>query len=128
MSTLKELKPIDVLEIIKSNNILKRIFKYLIKNKQLDIIKYNKKIQNKINIHINEYKEYSKIEIEIKPIENEYGKFINIINKKEESYFHIYINDSIEEIKINCLTQFDKVTKIKIIIDYPVESFFELFK
>ena len=54
--------------------ILKNIFNYLDKNKLLEIIKYNKKIQTRLNININNYKEhseiYSLIEIEIIPIKN----------------------------------------------------------
>ena len=46
------------------------------------MIKYNKNIKNRINININDYKEYSEkyssIEIYIKPVKNKYGKFINI--------------------------------------------------
>ena len=55
------------------------------KKKSLEIIKYNNNIKNRINISIKDYKEYSEIyssiEIEIKPVNNKYGKFINI-NKK----------------------------------------------
>ena len=46
------------------------------------MIKYNKNIKKRIDININEYKEYleiySSIEIEIKPTNNKYGQFINI--------------------------------------------------
>ena len=46
------------LENIKSNYILKKIFFNLTKKKYLEIIKYNKKSQNILNITINNYKEY----------------------------------------------------------------------
>ena len=66
------------------------------KKKSLDVVKYNKKIKERINISIKDYKEYSEIysliEIEIKPIDNKYGKFINI-NKEKEKYYHIYFNE-----------------------------------
>ena len=46
---------------IKSNNILQKLFKYLMKKKSLDIIKYNKYIKERINISIKDYKEYLEI-------------------------------------------------------------------
>ena len=50
----------------------------------MKVIKYNKSIQEIMNININDYKNYyEQIEIEIKPIENKYGKFINIKEDKE---------------------------------------------
>ena len=43
-------------------------------NKSLEIVKYNKKLQKKLNLSINDYKEYSQIrssiEIEIKIADN----------------------------------------------------------
>ena len=52
------------------------------KKDSLYIIKYNQSIKNRINISIKDYKEYSEIyssiEIEIKPVDNKYCKFINI--------------------------------------------------
>ena len=100
------------------------------KNKSLGIIKYNKKIQNRLNINIEDYKKYleifTPIEIEIIPKENIYGIFINI-KKEEELFYHIYFNDSKEEIKKNKLSENDKVSIIKIKIDYQVKSFDNLF-
>ena len=53
------------------------------KKKKLEIVKYNKRIQNRLNLSIKDYKEYSEtyssIEIEIIPTEGKYGKFIKII-------------------------------------------------
>ena len=53
---------------------LKKIFNVVSKNKLLDIIKCNKKLQQKLNITINSYKEYSQlyttIEIELKITNN----------------------------------------------------------
>ena len=42
---------------IKAKYILKHIFDLLPRNKCLNIIKYNKSIQNKLDININDYKE-----------------------------------------------------------------------
>ena len=115
---------------IKSKYILKQIFDNLHKKKCLEIIKYNKKIQQKISVNTNDYKEcsevYSSIEIEIIPIANKLTQFINI-NKDDEKYYHIYFNDNNEEIKRNYLNTDDLITKIYIKIDYQVESFKELF-
>ena len=87
----------DIYKNVRSNYILKKIFSNLLKNKFLDIIKYNKNIKSRINISIKDYKEYSEIyssiEIEIKPANKKYGKFINI-NKENEKYYHIYFNNN----------------------------------
>ena len=127
----KYLKPIKSkvdLNNLKSNYFLEKLFNNLKKNKYLVLIKYNKRIQNRLNINNKDYKEFSEIEIEIITFKNIYGKFINISNKEEESYYHIYFNDNKNEIKRNYLTENDNITKIKIIIDYQIKSFENLFK
>jgi len=89
---------------INSNYILQKIFDFLKKNKFLKIVKINKVIQKRLNISINNYKEYSElytpIEIELTPAKDIYDKFINIPEDKKE-YYHIYFDDSKEEIKRN---------------------------
>ena len=99
------------------------------KKKSLDIIKYNKNIKERINISIKDYKDYSEIyssiEIEIKPVKNKYGKFINM--NENEKYYHIYFNDNKEEIKRNYFNENENISKFKIIIDYQVKSFEKLF-
>ena len=60
------------------------------KSKILNIIRKNKELQKKLDITLIDYKEYSEIELEIEPKQYVYGKFINIKNKKEKSYFHIF--------------------------------------
>ena len=129
---IKYIKSNNILMKVKSIYILKNIYDYLSKYFALKIIKYNKKIQKRLDININDYKEYSEhftpIEIEIIPIKNIYGKFINISKKEEELYYHIYFNDSKEEVKRNILnTKDNNVSIIKVIIDYQVKSFEELF-
>ena len=137
-------KPNPIIENIKSRYILSKIYGNMTKKKKLEIVKYNKKIQNRINLSVKNYKEYSEtftpIEIEIIPTKGKYGKFINI-NENDKLYCHIYFNDNNEEIKnkyeieeVDGVTKHeyyilygDKVTKIKIIIDYQVKSFKELF-
>ena len=127
-------------EKIESNNIFKnlqndyfliKLFDMLLKRRSLDIIKYNKNIKNRININIDNYKEYlelySSIELEIKPVNNRYGEFINI-NAEDEIYFHIYFNDNKKEIKRNYLYPDEQIKTIKIIINYQVKSFEALFR
>ena len=116
---------------IKSNFILRKIFDNLEKNKSLEIMKYNKQLQKRFNLTINDYKEYfeyyySPIEIELKLVDNIYDEFINIPEEDSE-YYHIYFDDSKEEIKRNYTNEEDKVKIIKIIINYQVKSFKGLF-
>ena len=80
---------------------------------------------------VKDYKEYSEtyssIEIEIIPKKGKYDKF-NYIDENDKLYYHIYFNDDKEEIKNKYeIEEKDKVTKIKIIIDYQVKSFKKLF-
>ena len=95
-------KPNPILENIKSRYILSKIYDNMTKKKKLEIVKYNKKMQNRINLSVKDYKEYSEtftpIEIEIIPKKDKYGKFINI-NEIDKLYYHIYFNDNKEEIK-----------------------------
>ena len=109
---------------------MKKVFNNLEKKRTLDIIKYNKILNKRINIDINDYKNYSEtntsIEIEIKPCKNKYGEFINIYDK-DKSYFHLYFNNNKEEVKRNNFDENDNVKFIKIIIDYKIKSFYNLF-
>ena len=119
------------IENINSKFNLAHIFNNLQKHKFFNIIKYNKALQNRLNLNIKNYKECSElftpIEIEIIPTEKKYGKFINIKYEKQKIYTHIYFNDSNKEIKKYYLKKEDKITKIKIIIDYQIKSFEFLF-
>ena len=96
----------DIFKNLKNDYFLQKLFHILLKKKSLDIIKYNKKIKERINISIKDYKEYSEIyssiEIEIKPVNNKFGNFINM-NENDKKYYHIYFTDNKEEIKRNYL-------------------------
>ena len=87
---------------IKSKFILQKILKNISKKKYLEINKYNKKIQKQLDLNINDYIEFSElnssIEIEIIPVKNKTGKFINV-PKNFEKYYHIYFNNN-KEIEI----------------------------
>ena len=107
---------------LESNFFLQKLFDNMKRNRQLEILKYNKKLQKKLNLTLNDYKEYSQIytpiEIEMKLSKLKYHyEFIS--NLPSESC-HIYFDDSKEEVKRNYLVENDKVEKIRIIIDYPV--------
>ena len=75
----------NIFKNLKNDYFLQKLFNNLLKKKSLDIIKYNKNMKNRINISIKNYKEYleiySSIEIEIKPVSNQYGNFINIVKE-----------------------------------------------
>ena len=82
----------------------------------MKIIKNNNNIKNKLNITINDYKKlYEIVEIEIIPADNKFGRFINILNDEEEDNYHIFFNDSKEEIKRTYINQSDKVKKIRVL-------------
>ena len=120
-------------EDLKSKYILIKIFDLLTKKKSLEIIHYNKKLQKRSDLTINDYKEYfqlliySSIEIELKLVDNKYEKFINIADKENE-YYHIYFDNSNKEIKRNYLNKNENIEKIKIIIDHHVKSFKYFFE
>ena len=117
---------------IKSKYILKQIFQLLLHKKFLKIINYNKNLQNRLDLSIKDYKEYEQVIIEVDidkaefnldGIEN-YFLYNKIFDK---SYFHIYFDGNKEEIKRPYITLYEKVKKVKIIIDYEIKSFENLF-
>ena len=124
-------KSIDVFNNIKADFFLQKLFNNLKTKKLLNIVKYNKKIKKRINIKINDYKEYSEkyssIEIEIKPVNNKYGQFINF-KDEDKKYYHIYFNNHEEEINRNYINENEEIKIIKIIIDYQIKSFEKLFE
>ena len=129
-SELNKVEQEGNLDNIKSKYILKKIFDNLNKGQLLRIINHNMKIQKRLNININDYKEfyeiYSTIELEIIPIKNISGTFNSFISSMNN--MHIYFNDNKkEEIDKYDIIEDDKVEKIKVIIDYQEKSFSRLF-
>ena len=132
---LKVIKTIMKFDNLKCNYFLIKLFNIIKKKKSFEIIKYNKKLQNRLNLSVKDYKEYSQlyssIEIELKLVDNKfdevYDNFINIREKKNKEYYHIFFDNSKEEIKRYNLKENEGVKTIKIIIDHQVESFYELF-
>ena len=130
---LKQMKSKFDFKKLKSDYFLIKLFDIMKKNRALKIFIYNKNLQKRLNLSINDYKEYSQlyssIEIELKLDDNKHYqnyKFINISDEEKE-YFHIYFDNSNEEIIRNYLKDNEKVNTIKIIIDYQVNSFKNLF-
>ncbi len=72
------------------------------------------------------YKNYLRTEIELFPIKNKHSNFITIKNE-ETAYFHIFFNDNENEIGRNHISEENNVSKIKIIIDYQIKNFSNLF-
>ena len=140
-----KLKAKNKFENIKSKYILLKIFDNLQKRRTLDIIKYNKNMQNRLNININNFQEYldiySPIEIEIIPVQKNFGnldikiaerlykdQIRRFVNRREGyGYYHIFFDDDKEEIGRDYLKFNENINKIKIIINYQVKSFYELF-
>ena len=110
---------------IRNKYLIKNILNSLEQKLYLKLIKYNKKIQKKLNFSIKDYKEYNQIEIEITPVKNNIsGNFINI-EKNNKSFFHIYFDNKRK--RRNYISVKDNISKIKIIIDYEIKSFKKLF-
>ena len=123
-----QIKSKNIFNKLKADYFLQIVFNNLERKRALYFVKYNKAIKNRINININDYKEYSElIEIEIKTFNNKYGNFINI-EKEDEECYHIYFNNNEEEIKRNYINKDEQIKIIKIIIDYQIESFEEIFQ
>ena len=84
---IKQIKSKDKFENLKCDYFLNKLFNNLERKKILNIVKYNKKTKKRMNIINNDFKEYSEkyssIEIEIKPVNNTYGTFINFKNEDE---------------------------------------------
>ena len=118
---------LNLLKKVKSKYVLQQIFDNLARKKFLEIIRYNKILKKFLNIRKDAYKEeFAKIEIEIFPMEEEDGRFIKIPDNCKK-YFHIFFDDNREETEKYDINENDKISKIKIIIDYKVITLSQLF-
>ena len=116
----------NILLKVRNKFILKKIFDNLKLKLLLQLIIYNKEIQSKANIDINDYIDYAKIVIEIIPKENQFGKFINFFNDNSK-YYHIYLNNNKKGVELQKIKKEDKISKIKIKIDNQIKSLYKLF-
>lgn len=115
---------------IRSKYILSKILSHLKENMSLEIIKYSKKIQNRLNISLNDYQNFnfqSEIEVEIIPAKIAFAKFINFLEPKDKEYCHIYFDKSKGRIITDSVYTNSSVSKITIIIGPQVKSFYKLF-
>ena len=108
---------------------MKGIFGNIRLNKYMQLIKYNKALQKKMNLSTIDYKKYNQIEIELKPDKKYYisGKFINT-NLDNESHIHIFNNNGKKEIDSSFFEIGKKIKKLRIILDLEIKSFKGLFK
>lgn len=115
---------------IKCLNIQKTILNYLTYKTILKFVKYNLKLQNKLKISLLNYEEYmktySEIIIELIPVENTSGIFINV-RKEDINYIHIYFNNNRVENKRNYIKPNEIIAKIIIKLDYQFNNFKYLF-
>ena len=126
---LNGIKSISILDNLRTDYFLVLLFNIMKKNKSFEIVKYNQKLQKRLNLNINDYINCTSIELELKLVDkkrHEKEEFINI-SETEKKYFHIFFNNSTEEIKRNYFLNNEKVDFIKVIIDYQIKSFKELF-
>ena len=122
----------NVLDNIKSDYFVQLLFNMLQKNISFRIVNYNKYLQKKLNISIKDFIEcydlYGPTSIEIIPVTNKYGKFINI-RENEKKYYRIYFNDNKKEIKNKySINEEDKITKINVKVNYKINPLGYLFE
>ena len=132
----------SILTKITSKFILKKVFAVLSQGSLLRILKYNKHYQELIGVKLQDFKAFSEIiELEIIPVSNKLGKFINISSDNKD-FYHIYYNDETKERNVKCFNDDDdedeeeeenegekeKIKKIRITIDTEINSFEKLFE
>ena len=126
-----ELESKNLFKNIKSNFIFKKLIDYVYKKVSFGIIKYNKNLQKRLNLSLNDFEEcskiYSTIEIEIKPVKEKFGTFINILKEEDKFYYHIFFNNDEKEERRRYIKEGENVDKIKIKIGFQIESFEKLF-
>ena len=116
----------NLLKKIHSKYILNLIMDVLKENKRLNLIKYNKILQKKLDIKLENYVEYSKIVIiEIVPLKVLHKTYFINYGSEEKNYLEIYFDD--KRRKVNYITKKDNVSKIKIIIKREFKRFERLF-
>ena len=121
---------------INSKYIVRFIIKeHLRKKCYFKLVRESKKLQNILDISLNDYKEYHtqrfyRTEMEIIPIEKIETdiKYYFIKMYENKDYYHIYFgNDKDTQIKRNYITYKDKINKITIKIDKELKSLKGLF-
>ena len=128
---INELESANLFKSIKSTFIFKKLLDYVYKKVSFRIIKYNKFLQKRFNLSLKDFEECSKlfstIEIEIKPVKDLYGTFINIQKEEDKFYYHIFFNNNENEERRRYIRQGENIDKIKIKIGFQIKSFEKLF-
>ena len=107
-----------MLNSIKSNYILKKIFENVEKNLYLRLLKNNKNLQTKLDLSIDTYKEYyDQIEIDIIPKEKNLEEKNIFMTKSEVLDYKVNFNSSFEDVKRNYFTNTEKISKIRLFLD-----------
>ena len=116
-----------MLNKIKSNVILRKIFKISNYAVNLRLLKYNKNLKRRLDITLKDYNLYNQIEIDVihKESLKEKNNFINI-KETDKKFYHFYINK--KEIKNNYIANKSKKKKIRIKINRKITSLKALFK
>ena len=114
---------------ITSHFILKQILSHLKEKNLLKLIKHNKAFQNILNIGVKDYKDYNQVIIELTPVQyfKEKNYFFKYNYSSDESAIHIFFNDDTEDKSRNYFNKEDKVTKIKMVLEWEVITLYELF-
>ena len=126
-----------MLDGIKSKYILQQIFRCMESYKYLHLIRYNKKIQNFLDLTIKDfelaYKDFNKIIIEIIADQefqsisrSKHTKWGNC-SKEDAQYVHTYFNDEKEEFLKTKIVP-EEISKIKLIIDSGLKTFKGFFE
>ena len=115
-----------MLNKIRSVYIIKEIFKNIEPLVFLNIIRYNKNLQKKLEITKGNYQYYDlviKIELIPKNLDTK-NTFINL-NENDKNFYQIYLDG--KKVKRNYFTNKEKISKIKIIINNEIKSLKGLF-
>ena len=115
-----------MLKNIKSKYNIKYVFTFISKKLELKFALHNKKLQNILQLSLDDYKKCSyQIEIELIPNQNKSKKENIFINLNENNSF--YFNNSNKEIDRNFIEDYENISKIRIIIDMGIKSLCKLF-
>ena len=115
-----------MLNKIRSAYILKKIFKNIEPILFLNVIRYSKKLQKKLEITKGNYHYYDLIiKIELIPQNLDTKNIFINLKENEKNFYQIYLDG--KKVKRNYFTNKENISKVKIIINNEIESLKELF-
>ena len=119
------------LKNIKSKYILKQIIDNLQDKISLQLFKYSKEFQSRLELSLENYKEYCKVEVEIFPKNfSHINKYFNPPNPDKTYFYQVFVNDEKEKRKSDFSDLKyvkDPIKKIKIVLLYKFKDFNGLF-